>query len=92
MNKKIEKYLIKLKETICFLRIPKKAGGIGMGIVDEINNLMILWEIRNFRKGWVPRYMARLEKHLEKVELPPEEQLEEDCQRMLEKLLHMCYT
>ena len=55
-----------------------------MSIIEEINNMMMIWEIKNFRREWVARYIAGLEARLENVEA--------DQQRMLEKLLHMCYT
>ena len=63
-----------------------------MSIIEEINNMMMIWEIKNFRREWVARYIAGLEARLENVELPPKEQVEADQQRMLEKLPHMCYT
>lgn len=52
-----------------------------MSIIEEINNMMMIWEIKNFRREWVARYIAGLEARLENVELPPKEQVEADQQR-----------
>ena len=70
-------------------QLPKEPGVYVMR--DKSGKIIDIGKAKALRNR-VSSYFRSVEKHLEKVELPPEEQLEEDCQRMLEKLLHMCYT
>ena len=60
-----------------------------MSIIEEINNMMMIWEIKNFRREWVARYIAGLEARLENVELPPKEQVEADPGKIAAYVLYL---